>query len=1456
MFIKWIKYYYFGLVAFPITLWYKYFESVQKENTQMIMRLTKEQRKVINRYRVMPSFLQSRNLDRILYELQRNGISREESFQLMFQNSSKNIKIKNFDKFVREMDLDREIFQKIIDFLRNLPIQQQDKLLKNVSDFTLTKLIGEVSPELQEKYFEKFINNPSSLHHIGDLNPGVRKLHKEEILNKSNVNERVLNDMWDVLSTESKSKYYDLYLQPDVPAYRITQTWGELNEQGQQKHMARILELYDSKQCEFNEYMWASTKGNVQSQYLNMFINAIRKNEKESESTLKRLWENTNDTVQNSSVGRTFIESVSIEERKELYKVSNSKLQSQLLAQDIRKYINSGYNFNSPLVQDLFNTKDKVYEMNFQYLFANIKQKIDYLDTFLDVCPDKIKEKYSSAIGKYFSSNLELFANSGKRYQDMLLRSANYLDVISSGILIENFFRRDLGEAKIELVGFEKLGLVDPNHEPSVAEEYWKAIKIEKQKEIYTNFIENDRLEEQVNNLYNLMNFENFEDAKIYFMKYFEKYNPEKKDIALSRLEKINKKNNTITSTINFDFIASDLMDSLTEEQMLRITLYPKVQEELVKNKDNKSFINAFENMLKTNENWTLAADYIFKNIDARQYDELLLEINKDEISPGFYDDLCIVLSKPNYFGITSKEDIEKYFANNGKRNQILFSIMRGEDVELPDIIKDYSQEELKKFAISEYLYGMDLEALHNYEIRFQGIHDLEIENSDYIKQLVTSVSSLNNADIEELDQIICDIIEGRKTPTEYSKDIHLDSKAINLFSKVFERGIYNPKNSENDQIQPIDYNGSRINVYRIHDDFKMLARVEGAYNRELTSIPDYKKFYNNPNISAHGNCESVIGQDQIGLARNKKGNIVVGYASLPQNSMLVSAPYDLGTRNRSLAPLHDNLSLDLKFYGLQEMIDNTRHTHNETVMERLLVDEHGNVQKLRPSYLMWVEDRKTDKFPPEFIEPPEDNENAMLKYKAQVHLWEETQRAAHELGIPIVIINREECAEKEAEKIENMQKILKEELELPAEKNMADIAKEAIVKFENNAVGLEFAESDVQAQYFTQAQRENLISTIMNVLEQMPETAYEERHEYLSQVTEIIKQESSKFSADGIKSDEQIREYYDTKVKLLEDELIKYEEYIGKESEIDFAIPKEIKKIFETDIRSIANTDYYEHNKAHSIEHIEKVMLFSLMLAKNEGVDDKDTKALLVAAAFHDSYRAGNDGDEEHAIGSAKKTKEYFESNLDNSYGIDAEDIPLIQVAIAYHEYEEKIKGKVDRAQISKLCEEYGYTGDFERVVQISTILKDADALDRERFGNRGKLNPKYLRTNSAKSTNMIFFAQKVNGIYAKNMIDRNYEVDGQVNKFNAVKILQLKRKQNSAKVEEKIIESPLSVDEMLNLFDEIENEYTKSPSDIDKKKEVVKAFGESEVTGEDIAKAQKMLGMDSRNHTIEKVK
>lgn len=1408
------------------------------------MDLTREQQRILTKYRLFQTFFKVKNLHSVSYDLGRTGISYADGWLLIFQNSSKTTKFDHFESFLSYGGSSHQFRQELIDYFASLPAEKQDKLLETASDSTLCTCIKVLSPDLQEKYFERFIKCDLSQYHIDDLKPEVKSLHSEEILSGPRANVRVLKEMWSYLSPESKSRHFDIFLQAKQYEYSLSGVWVTLDEEGQRKHMPAIISLYSSYEYQFDPFVWFATKSEIQKQFVRDFMSAIKKREHDPAYMLGKLWENTKDEVQNS-IGRYIVSNTDGDIRRALYAASNSKLQSQLLAESITKCIDEKYNFESQLAKDLADAKDKVFEMNFLYIFHHVKQNPEYLNCLLSVCPDKIKEQFSSTIGKHFSSNLEFFVKAGYFYQEMLINAVKYLDENSTRILLENFFVRSLtNEPKISNSFFSSLS------ESTVAEDFWKAIKPEQQRTFYTSFIEEDKHKEYLSFLYNSMHFENYEEAKQYLLKYVEKYHPEKQDLIIEKLDKIFAKNNTITSTINFEFISSDLMDSLTEEQILRITHYPKVQNELVKYKDNKDFINAFGSMLKTNENWTLAADYIFKNMESNQYSELLLDIHNNGISPEYYNNFCIALSKPNYFGINSKEDIEQYFDPNGKRIKFLISIMNGNPMDLPDSLKDLSKEDLKKFAVSEYLFGMDLNVLNLYATRFNGVDSLTVEGGDYIKELVSKVSALNTASPNELNEIIKSIVSGKLLPTEFSKDIHLDSKAVNLFAKAFDLGVYKPIDS--DQIESHKYLDKNIGVYRVQGDFKMLARVEGAYSF-MPDVPNYKDFYDNPDITAHGNCESVIGQDQIGLARNKKGNIVVGYAAIPQNSMLFSAPYDLCSSNISLAPLHDfdTRLVKLEFYGLQEMIDNTRHTHNETVMERLIVDEHGNVQKLQPSYLIWVEDRKTDKFPPEFGEPPVDNETALANYNAKVRLWEQTQKAAYDLGIPIIIINRELCAEKEMEKLEALQKILKGESELPEGKSMADIAKEAITKFENNAVGLEFAESDVQSKYFTHQQRKQLMSDILGVLDKMPEVAYEERLNYLNQLTEIVEQEHSKRGS----SIPDAREFYSITAKSLADELVKYEEYIGKESPVDLSISEETKSIFETDIRAIATTHYYDDNKSHSIEHIEKVMLFSAILAKNENLDEKDTKTLLAAAAFHDSFRAGNDGNGEHAIGSAQKAKEFFESNPNNSYGIKPEDVPLIQVAIAYHEHNEQIKGKVDRAYLSMLCEEYGYTGDFEKAVQISSVLKDADALDRERFGTKGRLDPEYLRTDSAKSRKMILFAQKVNGVYAKEMLERNYETDEPVSVFTAVKALRSKRVENSQK-EDSIVESTLSVDEMLGLFEETEKEYTKGPSDTDKKKGLIKVFGEVEVTGDELSKAKGMLGIDDKTPDKEQTK
>lgn len=107
-------------------------------------------------------------------------------------------------------------------------------------------------------------------------------------------------------------------------------------------------------------------------------------------------------------------------------------------------------------------------------------------------------------------------------------------------------------------------------------------------------------------------------------------------------------------------------------------------------------------------------------------------------------------------------------------------------------------------------------------------------------------------------------------------------------------------------------------------------------------------------------------------------------------------------------------------------------------------------------------------------------------------------------------------------------------------------------------------------------------MATIMNVLEQMPEINYEERYEYLNQITEITKQESLKFSTKGIKADDDIKEYYNARLKMLEDKLMKYKVYIGKESDISVPSDEEKRK---TVIRAFGESEVTQQDIAKAEE-------------------------------------------------------------------------------------------------------------------------------------------------------------------------------------------------------------------------------------------------------------------------------
>ena len=91
----------------------------------------------------------------------------------------------------------------------------------------------------------------------------------------------------------------------------------------------------------------------------------------------------------------------------------------------------------------------------------------------------------------------------------------------------------------------------------------------------------------------------------------------------------------------------------------------------------------------------------------------------------------------------------------------------------------------------------------------------------------------------------------------------------------------------------------------------------------------------------------------------------------------------------------------------------------------------------------------------------------------------------------------------------------------------------------------------------------------------------------------------------------------------------------------IDMKVNME-QSIFQRILDIISNSDLYKRqffisSFQHNIYHIQRVMLFSQIIAQNECISEKDLKLLLLAAALHDSGKIRDRKDFEHGKNSAK---------------------------------------------------------------------------------------------------------------------------------------------------------------------------------------------------------------------------
>lgn len=137
--------------------------------------------------------------------------------------------------------------------------------------------------------------------------------------------------------------------------------------------------------------------------------------------------------------------------------------------------------------------------------------------------------------------------------------------------------------------------------------------------------------------------------------------------------------------------------------------------------------------------------------------------------------------------------------------------------------------------------------------------------------------------------------------------------------------------------------------------------------------------------------------------------------------------------------------------------------------------------------------------------------------------------------------------------------------------------------------------------------------------------------------------------------------------------------------------------------------------SRVHGSGHIHRVLLFAALIAWQEALPEDLVRQLFRAAAYHDVGRTFDGYDLDHGARSAQR--------LEALTGQTGEALAELQAAVTAH--------ALPDARLEETVHAF-HPADFDRAVELTRLLKDADNLDRVRLGD---LKVKFLRHESAKN-------------------------------------------------------------------------------------------------------------------------
>lgn len=158
---------------------------------------------------------------------------------------------------------------------------------------------------------------------------------------------------------------------------------------------------------------------------------------------------------------------------------------------------------------------------------------------------------------------------------------------------------------------------------------------------------------------------------------------------------------------------------------------------------------------------------------------------------------------------------------------------------------------------------------------------------------------------------------------------------------------------------------------------------------------------------------------------------------------------------------------------------------------------------------------------------------------------------------------------------------------------------------------------------------------------------------------------------------------------------------------------------------RSLRSLEFSHDTEEHGKLHTLRVGFLAMLLGHRESINDEEMELLLEACLYHDIERTNDKIDDEHG----KKAAEFYREEFGAW--------PELEFLLTYHCLKDAEAKKVyDRTDFSEEVD----------VWKVYQILKDADALDRVRFGIRG-LDTNQLRLKESLKLPLLA-TQLINGL------------------------------------------------------------------------------------------------------------